>query len=303
MTDKFKPLLAATLENDKLDNLTFPVLCTPKLDGCRIVIKDGVVYSRTMKPIRSEAVQRIFGKSEYNGLDGELIYGDPTAEDVFNKTTSFVMSKNIPEGMVEGQIKFFAFDYYPSERGYVDRLEMLKGLCGKVFPLYPVRVNNVDELLAFESDALEEGFEGIMIRSMIGKYKQGRSTLKEGILLKLKRFSDSEAQIIGFEEKMHNTNAKEEDERGYAKRSSAKAGLMGVNTLGALVVRDLKTGVEFNIGSGYDDALRQEIWNNKSEWMGKIITYKFFDVQSGGYIKPRFPTYKGVRDMEDIVKD
>ena len=81
----FKPLLAATIEDTS--KLSYPCLVSKKLDGIRCMIIDGVVYSRSMKPIRSKIVQKLFGKAEYNNFDGELLYGDWAAKDVFNVTT------------------------------------------------------------------------------------------------------------------------------------------------------------------------------------------------------------------------
>ena len=83
---------------------------------------------------------------------------------------------------------------------------------------------------------INNGYEGVMLRCPRSPYKQGRSTFKEGYLLKLKKFLDDEAVVIGFEERLHNTNEKESDERVYAKRSSKKEGMVRANTLGSLIV-------------------------------------------------------------------
>ena len=79
--------------------------CSTKLDGIRAVVIDSIVYSRSLKPIRNKYVQHLFGKEEYNGFDGELIVGDVYAKDVFQKTTSGVMSE---EGTPN--VKFYVFD-------------------------------------------------------------------------------------------------------------------------------------------------------------------------------------------------
>jgi len=143
---------------------------------------------------------------------------------------------------------------------------------------------------------IDEGYEGGILRSFKGKYKQGRSTLKEGYLLKLKRFLDDEAVVIGFEERMQNNNVKEVDERGYSKRSSKKAGLVGADTLGSLIVQ--WNGVTFNVGSGFDDAQRKEVWQNKDKYLGKLVTFKYQELTE--YNIPRFPTFKGFRSEDDV---
>lgn len=69
-----KPMLSATLE-DPL-RLTWPVLGSPKLDGLRCIIKDGMALSRNLKPFRNKFVQEQLSTLP-NGLDGELIVGSP----------------------------------------------------------------------------------------------------------------------------------------------------------------------------------------------------------------------------------
>lgn len=163
--------------------------------------------------------------------------------------------------------------------------------------LTPVLVRTMDELLELESQCLEHGFEGVMIRQPDGKYKCGRSTLKEQILLKLKRFLDAEARVIGFEEKMHNDNKQEKDEFGLSKRSSKKDGLQPANTLGSLIVEDLNSGVKFGIGSGFDDVLKKEIWTNRGKYLNKLVKYKYQSV--GQKDAPRFPVFLGFRSELD----
>ena len=79
---KIKPLLSCEVS---VDNINFPIYVATKFDGVRALVIDSVVYSRSMKPIRNEYVQKLFGKPEYNGFDGELIVGDIYAKDVFQK--------------------------------------------------------------------------------------------------------------------------------------------------------------------------------------------------------------------------
>jgi DNA ligase-1 len=160
-------------------------------------------------------------------------------------------------------------------------------------------INNEDELNQYEDVMVTAGYEGIMLRSLNGPYKYGRSTTNEGYLLKLKRFADAEAVVIGFEERMHNANEATVDERGYTKRSSHQANLVPTGTLGALLVRDVKTNVEFSIGSGFDDVTRKKVWDLRSGYLGQLVTYKHFDI-CGVKDKPRIPTFKAFRDRRDV---
>jgi DNA ligase-1 len=120
--------------------------------------------------------------------------------------------------------------------------------------------------------------------------------LKEGTLLKLKRFVDSEYEIVGFEERMHNGNEATKDELGNTKRSSHQENKVGRGDLGALVLRcDAGT---FNCGTGFTDAMRAEIWANRDGYLGKLAKVKSFLI--GVKTLPRFPTFLGFRAPEDM---
>jgi DNA ligase-1 len=302
----FKPLLAATIKDTSKLDYTNGVLVSKKLDGIRCMIIDGVVYSRSMKPIRSKVVQKLFGKPEYNGFDGELLYGDWSAKDVFNLTTQAVMSIELKEGFSEDKINLAVFDITDSNKGFQERFKGLKyrledlythtGVVPQVKMVGHRLCSNEKELLDLETSYLDEGFEGIMVRSLTGAYKQGRSTLKDGILGKLKRFSDDEATVIGFEEKMHNTNEAKTNELGRTQRSQAQEGMVGAGTLGALVCEC--KGITFTMGSGLDDIGRADVWNNKDKYLGKLAKFKYFAI--GMKDSFRFPIFQGWRDGDDL---
>lgn len=296
MTINFKPLLAYTIEDTAA--LDYPVLASVKLDGIRMIVLDGVCYSRSMKPIRSKAVQRLFGKQEYNGYDGEVCYGPANAKNVFNVTTTAVMGTNLKEGWSESELKFYVFDNVAHEGTFRNRLASIYDtitFIDDVEVVHHVRISCEDELLNHESLALADGFEGLMVRSPDGRYKQGRSTAKEGIIGKLKRFSDDEAVVIGFEEKMINTNEAKKNELGRSQRSQAQEGMVGAGTLGAIICEC--KGIRFTMGSGMNDAMRDEVWNNKDKYLGKLATFKHFAI--GAKESFRFPIFKFWRDEDD----
>ena len=162
-----------------------------------------------------------------------------------------------------------------------------------ITPLYPEIAENEAELLALEEKYLAQGLEGAMLRRMDGPYHMGRATLKSGILSKLKRFSDAEATVIGFEELMRNENVAEKNAFGRTKRGQGKDGLVPAGTLGSLIVRREEDGLTFNIGSGFSSADRAEIWANQDAYLGKLVTYRSFLM--GVKVLPRFPTYVGLR--------
>jgi DNA ligase 1 len=156
----------------------------------------------------------------------------------------------------------------------------------------------MDALDAFEAKQLERGLEGVILRAPNGPYKFGRSSTNEGTLLKLKRFEDSEATIIGVEELLSNQNDAMTNALGHTERSSHKANMKPMGTMGALNVRDLKTKVEFSIGTGFDADTREKFWRHRKDAIGKLVKYKYF--AGGSKDKPRFPVYLGMRDKRDM---
>ena len=293
MTKQIKPLLACEVP---LEDVKFPVYVSTKLDGIRCLIIDGVAYSRSLKPIRNKFIQSIIGKQEYNGLDGELIVGNVYDKDVFQKTTSGVMSEK-----GEPTFTFYVFDDFTNnEVDYSKRLERLleRNLYGKdgIVTLHQelyTSKEQVDKLLQRE---LELGGEGLILRSPIGKYKYGRSTPKEQLSVKLKFFQQDEFEVLGFTERMHNANQAKINELGLQERSSHKDNLIPMNTLGSLI---LKYGDDsFQMGTGFTDEQRQEIWNNRDKYLGKLASVRYMSV--GLKERPRVPSFVGWRDNDDI---
>lgn len=280
------PMLACKAN---LKTLKFPVLASPKLDGVRALVCDGVLLSRSLKPIPNRHVQIMFGHPELEGLDGELILGDPTHPEAYRRTVSAVMS-------IDGEpdVTFHVFDRWDRDYPYTE-ITLSYGL---TIPVCSKLIRTMEELEEYEVALLDKGYEGVILRDPQSPYKFGRSTVKEGYLLKLKRFSDSEAEIIDFEELMHNQNGATINETGHTERSTKQYGLLPAGTLGALIVRDIHSGVEFKIGTGFTAAERQKFWNLRATLRGALVKYQYFP--TGSKEKPRFPSFQGFRNRIDL---
>jgi DNA ligase-1 len=295
----FKPMLAGTLKDVSL--LRFPLLASQKLDGIRATVQGGRLLSRTLKPIPNVNAQGLFrGLAE--GLDGELIVGDPFAPDAFRKTTSLVMSDDKPLEFFNEPLRYHVFDKFSNGLTFVQRLAeatlgVIRFNSSQVQVVPHLAVHAVSELDVMEAALLCKGAEGVMLRLPSGPYKEGRSTEREGYLIKVKRFEDSEAEVLEAHEEQENTNEATTNELGRTKRSSAKAGKVGKGILGVLTGRDLKTGVEFNM-SGFTLQQKIELWAEREALVGRIAKYKFFP--SGGKDKPRHPIFLGWRSKEDM---
>ncbi|MGU2415996.1 ATP-dependent DNA ligase [Burkholderia cenocepacia] len=312
----FKPNLAATLTKPEL--IEFPVWASPKIDGIRCVFFGGVAYSRSLKPIPNPVVQGFAKAYEdvLEGLDGELVVGNPNDPNVMQQTTSGVMSKS-----AEPDFTFWVFDWVPAVQaairtehyGYRHRSDEVEARLigasligiGRIRAVPQHFCTCAEDLDTLEARFLADGYEGMMIRAHDGKYKYGRSTEREGGLVKVKRFVDGEAVIVGFEEEMHNANEATRNATGRTERSTAQAGLVGKETLGALVVRRvderdnrIPVGAVFNIGTGFTAAQRRDLWRRKGSLVGQFVKFKHFD--HGTVDAPRHPVFIGLRHPEDM---
>lgn len=303
MTEIVKPMLASAAETIK-----YPVFASTKLDGIRALAINGVPTSRNGKPIRNQFVQDYFKiHPEMNGLDGELIVGSPFAKDLFQVTTSGVMS-----GDGQPDFKYYVFDVWNDDNKPYDKrlieIATRSKHADRVVVVEQRIIGSEAELLAFETEALALGYEGLIVRSIDGRYKHGRSSAKEGLLLKVKRFTDGEAKVVGVKELESNQNEKTKDVFGNSERSSHKDGMVPMDTLGALSCIDEK-GRSFDIGTGFTAEVRKALWIRakskcvKDEYVGLnglFAKYKHFEI--GAKDAPRFPVFLGFRDKDDMSK-
>lgn len=294
-----RPMLASEIKD--VNELRWPMIATPKVDGIRCLNPDGRILARSFKPIPNVYIRTTLEKILPVGGDGELF-----SSNSFQKVTSDVMSRD-----GEPDFTFCMFDFVPDgklDMPYVERLKMMMAWyrsssseTKRFIRILPFKgIYSVEELRNYESKVLNKGYEGVILRTPESPYKCGRSTWKERWLLKLKVFLDSEAEVIGLEEQYSNTNELEENELGLSKRSGKKAGKVPAGVLGKFIARDIRTGIEFKCGTGQGltHKLRKKIWEDKSTYMGKIFKYKY---QPHGVKElPRLPIWLGFRDRKDM---
>lgn len=297
-----RPMLAASFDNPQniepeLQFLTYPMLASPKVDGIRWMKPHGEkVKSRSWKDLPNFYFQEEMSEHWFSCLDGEVIVGnDPASANLFNATQSAIMSR---DGTPDFSVWIFDCWMYPNDPFYIrtekarTTVDIMRNLGLKFVNYLPhVNVNSPSEVLALEEKAMQDGYEGLMLRNPAGTYKFGRSTLKQQGLIKIKRFTDAEGTVVGFEEIQRNQNEPTRDAFGLQKRSSHKAGKVAGGTLGKLILRT-QWG-DLPVGSGLDDALRDKIWASQGKYLGKVVTFKF--QAHGMKDMPRAPIFKGFR--------
>ena len=279
--------------------LRYPLLVSPKIDGIRGGSINGTVLSKSSKPLRSYQVQKELSLLDF--ADGEIVEGNPTDHDVYNRTQSHVMSFNKP-----GDLKYYIFDtwspvYYsmPFEDRFAKIKEDVADLRNPQYiALDHAFVHTEAELLEAESRFINLGYEGVMLRNPSGTYKPARATWREGIVMKLKRFVDAEALILGIYERMHNDNEQTRDEQGYAFRSSSKLNLKPTGIAGGFIVE--VNGIREEVPGG-KFTLPELTWifQNQEKVIGKKYL-KFKYMQHGIKDKLRHKSALGFRDPLDM---
>ena len=292
-----KPMLAASV---KLEQVQYPVLVSAKLDGIRCVGTDNGPRTRTLKPIQNIYTRNMLSDKLFSGFDGELIVGDYTATDVFAKTTSGIMS-------AEGRPEFMwlLFDMWDEpDSDYIDRYQRLiereqANPWSNTVVIPQDYVEDEAGLIAAEHRYLEQGYEGVILRSPESKYKYGRSTVREHYLLKRKPLADAEGVIANFMYLERNLNEMTRDAVGNAKRSNQQANqLVDYDRVGSIEVTITTgpfAGARVSIGTGFTDQQRLDLvdMHDDHALIGSTVTFTY--QASGSKDAPRFPSFKGFR--------
>lgn len=271
-----EPMLAYELK----ESVEFPLFVQVKLDGIRALYKNGVLYSRKKKSliytnqhfmnIRNELQILCKNLPDNIILDGELyIHNTP-----FNKITSIVRTqKTIHRD--EHLLKYYIFDMIDYDKEFTERFSILSNAFKKSTGLEYLKLveynvaNDHDDIKKYFDEYRDNNYEGLIARIPSGKYISGRTYN----LMKYKLFCEDEGEIIDIHEG-------EGTEKGLA----------------VFTIKD-KNGKIFNARPQGTFEVRKQWFNNSSSIIGKIVTYKYFELSDDGI--PRFPVVKEIRDYEN----
>lgn len=269
----------------------------PKLDGARAVAvlppHGGrvVLLSRTGKEWGSLESIRSVLQSYNTQRDGDdTLHLDGEVVSLVNGRINFQAIQKVmmaKDGREIGELNYFIFDAatasewsYP-QLAYSQRLEQATKLAIKLNNEFSTRIQpipsdmfqdpSVENLRTVCEKFVAQGFEGAMIRRANLPVENKRSKS----LLKVKTFQDAEAVVEGMVE-------------GTGK-------LQG--SLGALVCRTAQ-GQLFEIGTGFEDSVRMELWNLGESIKGQTANFKFFELTNDGI--PRFPVFRSLRSPDDF---
>lgn len=305
----FKPLLASNenVDEERFGDLVFPYYASPKLDGIRMLCDPvrGPV-TRALKPVPNNAIRKFYDNRIFSHLDGEIVASyDGTQvndENIFNKTQSAVMSQ---EGAPD--FCFYVFDMFHNgdkipfklrkeamEQRVAHIKEYSEGLGQRIVLVEQKLITCIEELIEYEQEQVALGYEGIMLKDPEGIYKHGRSTFKQNILLKVKRFETDEAVITGWKPMMVNMNDPELDEMGYQIRSSHKDGKVAddsrIGVFEATCLTGKFTGAEFECNIPKDSD-RREFRKRIDDMIANKEVFRYKHQSHGAKDAPRIPIF------------
>tara|TARA_R110000824_G_scaffold361868_1_gene549766 strand:- start:833 stop:1864 length:1032 start_codon:yes stop_codon:yes gene_type:complete len=315
-TEVRKVLLAPNRAIDfTSDLLKFPYLVSDKMDGMRAITIDGQMFSRSMKPLR-EGIHEYFSEFLIEADRAGFVFdGELYSEEVpFNKLMS-TFSRGGAD--VPSHVRYCIFDMMTkdewlngTERPFANRVTECENWMhhhrkrlahiyetAKIWP-YPSSkafavpqyiVENSENLQKRFDSAMSRGFEGLIIRDPLGRYKHGRGTLNEGLIYKFKEWVTVDAKIVGYNKstrmkKEYADSDRGKDELGRTKRTSAKNTREEIDGIGSIIVQS-SDGVEFACGTDKDCDFTIS-WDTRDDFLDKWVEVRF--MRHGVKDKPRF---------------
>lgn len=310
-----KPQLA---EDAILEQVRFPCVVQPKIDGVRALNIGGTLTGRSLKPFEGFGVTEMWSLPEFVGLDGEMTLGaKPNCTDrLCNRTTGAMGRFRGATGVPD--LHWWVFDHLADHKApYIERYARLKDTVERLLhprlhlvPMYTVA--DADELNQRIAEFFDQGFEGTIIRNPNAAYKQGRASQKGQELWRVKPWADAEILVTGITEGQANSNEAKTNALGRTERSSAKAGMTPNGQVGSIQgvlladFRDPYTGrllfskgTDVTVGSGEMTVAEATYYfGHPEEIVGHIV--KFKHMTHGVKDKPRFPTYVSHRLPQDL---
>lgn len=300
------PVFECMLAHDGANHekkITGKKLLEPKLDGVRVITiinaenQTATMYSRNGKELENfshitKSIEANIGLFERSiVLDGEMVSSSFQAlmkqvhrkSDVQSQDARLMLFDILPLS------EFQAGKSIMGQRRRTNLLKSMKVVLDKIGSIDVIPQKEVDldsyvgelEFKEYNKEAIEAGFEGIMIKTVDAPYECKRSTS----WLKMKPFIEVSLEITHVEE-------------GTGKNEGR---------LGAFVCSGVDDGrqITVNCGSGFSDDDRIEYWASRDTQPGQIVEVRADAVtqnQDGTYSLrfPRFLRFRGFAASEKI---
>ena len=250
------------------------VAVEPKLDGirCFVIVEKGeaLLFARSGKLITNfdDTIGKEIVKLGSGCYDGELMGKDFT--DLMRQA---YRKENLDTGGTYlALFDFLSLDEWHSKKSvtsceerYEELLDRMAESTADLEMIQPVEREiaeaKYEEIKSIHDLHVSDGYEGAMIKFLDAPYKFGRGYE----VMKMKEFHDVDLPILGLLE-------------GTGKHSGK---------LGSVKVTF--NGVDVQIGSGFSDDIREEMWKDPESFVGRVIEIRYQEVTPDGSL--RFPTF------------
>ncbi len=278
----FLPMLAHK-HQDHASKIKNPAYGQFKLDGFRQLSRkdNGKVLLWSRKGKETTIPKEIIAE-----LDSVLVDGDKTDGELYKHGWGFqrIASAIKKYGPDTKLLEYHIYDTPHLSKSFKERFIEKWGSAPNTLETGPVPipgttrlmlvptqvVANEDELAQLESWAIENSYEGVMVRNAAGLYKFKDRSYD---LLKVKQFEDAEFEIIGGKE-----------------GQGREAGMVVFKC-------KLEDGTEFDVRPRGTEAERSAMWENLNTYIGKMLTVKYQGFSDSG--RPRFPVGLHIREDWD----
>lgn len=264
-----------------------------KINGNRASYYQGKLMSRQGKEFTG--MQHIISDLEQLGIgwfyDGELVrknIDNLSDGENFRIGTGIINS----DSESKNEIKFVIFDYFPESdiknKESTDKYKLRRKMLNELREVIAEKnLKNIEivtmvyegtdqsQIVKWLDYAIEQGWEGLMLNKD-ATYKCKRTT----DLIKIKKFYTMDLSVVEVLE--------------------GEGRLKG--TLGALVVKYKENTV--NVGSGFDDETRKNLWKKRELLIGQVIEVKYKEISKDkktGLESLQFPIYVGLRENGKCV--
>jgi len=276
---KLLPMLAHPITK-RGHNITYPAIVQRKYDGVRCLaqINDGKVtlLSRKgkefphLKHIGREVIN--FNKNPSIVLDGELYSDTLTFQELVGLVRRVTLKEGNDTQMLEVSLRVYDCIDLDNEPDFKDRYVTITDITNgaKYLSLVEnITVNSEKEAYAAQVRFVQEGYEGAIVRNLIGAYVIGKRSPN---LQKVKTFLDDEFEIVGFTQGTG-------DETGCV-----------------IWICKTKDGKEFRVRPRGTREERKLLFQNGKSYIGKMLTVRYQELTDDGI--PRFPVGIAIRDYE-----
>jgi len=301
-----KPML---ISNDEINihDIKYPQLASYKLDGMRMFI-DKELLSRSLKLIPNKQVRNKFNfLKEYCIKNNIILDGELYCKEIpFQMIISCVMTDDYNS---KNSIKAWS-ELCKEHSCFVSRLEALEYLkfycfdCitnNNINDVFSNRITNyinhkniinsnyfvaVEQWSLFSSceveklfeNAINNGYEGLILKNSDGRYKTGRTTVKENLGYKCKLFVTIDGKIIDVIQctEVNDNTEKKINELGRSVTSKKQDDRHLIESASAFVVE--YKGKDYKINLKMNDKEKEYVWKNKHEFIGKWVEYKCMEL-------------------------